>query len=193
MTEEWRDVVGYEGMYIVSNLGNVMSIPRKVKGHNCEYVVPGFRLKKKTDKKGYIRVYLSKNNVDKYVPVHRIVAMAFLPNVENKPQVNHIDGNKENNSVENLEWCTNGENQKHAYAHKLNHRSDNSGRAKIPVVCIDPLTGKPIEVYESYHDAQEKTGISYQNIVKVIRGERQLAGGYKWKKGVMPNDSDEVS
>lgn len=183
MKEEWRDVVGYEGMYIVSNLGNVMSIPRTVNGHYCRYTVPGYMLTKHVDKKGYLRVDLSKNNQGSSIKVHRLVAMAFIPNESNKPQINHIDGNKKNNHVDNLEWCTNGENQIHAYAHGLNHHAETSGRKKVEVQMIDPLTGKIVDEFRSYAEAEKTTGICSQNIRKVILGERQLAGGYEWKRG----------
>ena len=149
--EKWKDVVGYEGAYLVSDKGNVISLPRKIRGNKDSiYEISGITLKKKTDIKGYERVYLSKNNHDRFLPVHRLVAMAFIPNPEGKPQVNHKDGNKTNNNVENLEWCTNGENQKHAYKMGLNVHSDGSGRKKVAVEQIDLITGDVISTYRTF-------------------------------------------
>lgn len=111
MTEIWKDVVGYEGLYQVSNLGRVKSLPKKA----------GFRKQDEkqsaifTDKHGYCKTNLYKNNTHKQVYVHILVAKAFVPNKYNKPQVNHIDGNKSNNQVTNLEWCTAKENIIHAH------------------------------------------------------------------------------
>ena len=101
MTEVWKDVKNYEGLYQISNLGNVKRISS------------GKRLKP-YNRKGYIRVALSKDDTTKHIDIHRLVAQAFIPNPENKPEVNHIDGDKSNNEVSNLEWCTRKENMNHA-------------------------------------------------------------------------------
>ncbi len=101
--EIYKDVKGYEGLYQVSNLGNVKSLHGKGKI---------MRLGKM--KKGYLLVELSKNAVRKGVLVHRLVALAFIPNPENKPQINHKDGVKSNNNLSNLEWVTAIENSRHS-------------------------------------------------------------------------------
>lgn len=110
MKEIWKDIPNYEGLYQISSFGNVKSFPRKGTQTRKERI-----LKFKKDKKGYFFVHLSKNNIQKSIKIHRKVAILFIPNPLNKPQINHIDGNKQNNKLENLEWCTNGENQLHAY------------------------------------------------------------------------------
>ena len=103
MEEIWKEIPGYEKKYKVSNLGNVYSNKHK-------RILKPYKVRK-----GYLRVDLFGSKfVRKHQKVHRLVAMAFIPNPDNKPQINHIDGNPANNCVTNLEWCTNDENQKHA-------------------------------------------------------------------------------
>lgn len=105
--EEWRPVVGYEGLYEVSNLGRVKSLDRVVTGKNGgQYPFKGKILKQRNDKDGYLTVYLCGNGKDKLKKVHRLVGETFLPNTDNLPVINHKDENKLNNCVDNLEWCT---------------------------------------------------------------------------------------
>ena len=111
--EEWRDIPGYKGLYQVSNLGRIKSLIDKKYDLNEKVVKIINRekmLKQNLTKKGYCNVKLYKNGKGKTYKIHRLVAKTFIPNPENKPQVNHIDGNKQNNCVSNLEWNTNEEN-----------------------------------------------------------------------------------
>lgn len=122
--EEWRDIPGYEDRYQVSNFGNVRSVDRFVEqfGHKNSYkrLMKGRTLILRKQRGGYLLATLTRDGKEKKETVHRLVALTFIPNPLNKEQVNHIDGNKENNCVENLEWCTQSENQKHCY-NILNH------------------------------------------------------------------------
>ena len=105
MKEEWKDIENYKGLYQVSNFGNVRNHNKKISQFNS---------------KGYLCVSLYKNNQKKNLRVHRLVAQAFLENKYNKREVNHIDGNKHNNCLSNLEWVTSKENKEHAVEIGLN-------------------------------------------------------------------------
>lgn len=105
MQELFKYISGYEGLYQISNLGNVRSFKAVSKGGNLK---PVYR-------KGYATVILRKNGVSKVHSIHRLIAEAFIPNPDNLPYINHIDGNKSNNDISNLEWCTQLENMRHAF------------------------------------------------------------------------------
>ena len=113
--EEWRAVSGYEGLYEVSSGGKVRRISGWGNKNNGWRQATGL-VKLETNKSGYMRIKLSKNGIRTWYLVHRLVALAFIENPDEKPYVNHKDGNKANNSVDNLEWCTSRENQVHAFA-----------------------------------------------------------------------------
>lgn len=108
--EIWKDIPNFEGLYQVSNLGRVKSLEKKVWNRYQFIKKEEKMLKYGNTPKGYYTVKLYKNSTHCNKKIHRLVAEAFIPNPEGKPQVNHIDGNKKNNNVENLEWCSNKEN-----------------------------------------------------------------------------------
>lgn len=104
MTEIWKDIVGYEGLYQVPNLGNVKRL-KGYKGRGKGYIVEEHLIQPSINSRGYQNVILCKNGKTKTFTMHRLVAIAFLDNSEKLPQVNHKDENKLNNCVDNLEWC----------------------------------------------------------------------------------------
>ena len=123
MREVWRNIKGYEDLYQVSNLGRVKSLSRKIFNGKNYYISKEKILKPAKDKDGYVQVLLYKNNRHKTYKVHRLVAMAFLPNPNNLPQINHKDENKQNNYTSNLEWCTPKYNQNYGNRNKKSSES----------------------------------------------------------------------
>lgn len=173
--EEWKDIKGYEGIYLVSDKGN---IKRKGINKNRKFNI---------SRCGYAMVTLYKNGIVKNILVHRIVAQAFLPNFNNLPQVNHIDGNKLNNNIENLEWCTAKDNILHTYK-ELNRigKSPMKGKfgsknPKAKKVKQFDLNGNLIKIWESQIEARKTLKIANGDISKCCNGKRKTAGGFIWK------------
>ena len=138
--EFWRDIKGYEGLYQISNLGRVKSLHRKYINQYGEFGEKEEFIKKQKlsafnksqkDTKGYFVVSLANNDRGKWVRVHRLVATAFLPNPHNLPEVNHKDGNKQNNNVDNLEWVTRSQNNLHAWRTGLREKGETERVKKI--------------------------------------------------------------
>lgn len=186
MMEEWKDIEGYEGLYQVSNLGKVKSLSRIIiRSNGRQHTVKEKYIKQFQDKCGYMVAYLCKCGKKSNCRVHRLVANAFIPNLKNKPQVNHKDGNKTNNNVNNLEWCTNGENQIHAFQYGLNHHTRISGydnsQSKEIIMC--DLQGNEIKRFGSIKEAGRKMKIQDTNIINVAKRKKSCntAGGYIWR------------
>lgn len=166
-TEDWVWVEGYEGHYKVSNTGKVLSIKsNKILSLN------------RITKDGYNYVALSKNNKAKEFKIHRLVAIHFIPNTKNKPTVNHIDGNKQNNSVENLEWATREENMQHAYDLGLKemHKGSKHSRAKL-------TNEQVVEIKATYQRYKrgfgsvalaKKYGVESSTILRIVQGKRYV-------------------
>ncbi|MBM6615610.1 NUMOD4 motif-containing HNH endonuclease [Desemzia sp. RIT804] len=188
MKEYWKDVIDYEGYYQVSNLGNVRSSDRKIPWKNSFRNLSGSMQRLIEHKSGYIRVGLNKDGKRKYHTLHRLVAKAFVENPENKPEVNHIDGNKGNNIYENLEWVTRSENIKHAVDNNLmTHLKENSNKLKKAIVKTDLSNGELI-LYESLSEANEKEGISKSYLSQILNGQRNQLDGINWAFAVEVTD-----
>jgi len=175
MKEIWKDVKDYEGYYQISNLGNVKSLERYRKGRNNSKCIVKERILKET--KGYCDRYkgvlLCNNGIKKKITIHRLVAQAFVSNLENKPCVNHLDGNKLNNNVKNLEWCTYSENDKHAYKIGLRcNKGEKNSQAKL----TEREVLKIRELYKTGKYTQKEIGNifnnSHQNISGIINRKR---------------------
>ena len=173
---EWRDVPGYEGLYQVSDTGLILGLPKSTSS--------GKIIKPTINADGYLTVCLSKGNAKKTFRVNRLVALAFIPNPLYKLEVNHIDGDKANNTVSNLEWCDRSENEKHAYSAGLKERVPSaacmaaSARAHMRRVRrSDGMT------FESIRDAAAAVGANDKgaSISKVCRGLRKSAHGFDWE------------
>lgn len=169
MKEIWKDIPEYEGLYQVSNLGRIKSLERFIyKGHhNTEKI-----LKQTKCKNGYYYVSLCKDKKVKIIQVHRLVAITFLNNPDNLQIINHIDGNKENNNINNLEWCSYSHNEKEAYKIGL--------KKTIRTNQYD-LNNNYIKTFSSRAEASKKTGVAESDIWRVCKGIRKQAGGYIWR------------
>lgn len=167
MKEIWKDIPGYEGLYQASNLGRIRSLIRN------KILIGGI-------KNGYREVILCKNGKRKYMLVHRLIAQTFLENKKNKPQINHIDGNKHNNNVNNLEWCTRSENMKHAYKIGLQkplYAKINPRAKKIKQYTIDNIF---IKEYDGIKEASKINNLNPRDITKCCKGLRKQVGGFIW-------------
>ena len=168
MIEIWKDIEGYEGLYQISNLGRVKSLNRNK--------VMTLRVKRN----GYKEVSLSKDNTKKHYLVHRLVAQAFIPNTGNKPTVNHIDEDKTNNNVDNLEWATMKEQNNHGtrlqrVGDRISIVQKNRTDLSKRVMCSNG------EIYPSINEASRVLQIDNSYIVKVLKGKRTHAHGYSFK------------
>lgn len=192
MEEIWKDIDGYDGLYQVSNLGNIRSLDVLVNCRGCgKRIRKGRVLKQKIDKYGYYCVCLCENNKRKYFTVHRLVAQAFLPNPDNLPQVNHKDENKLNNRVDNLEYCTNKYNTNYGTAiqrsakRRINHPSSSKQVSQYT------KDGNFVAEYPSSKEACRQTGINFTNINNCCKNRQYIkkgrcytvkyAGGFIWR------------
>lgn len=184
--EIWKDIIGYEGLYKVSNLGNIMSLEKHIINHSDERIQirPPKLLKQHKNQFGYMKVWLYKNSKRKEYAVHRLVAMAFIDNLENKPCVNHIDNNRENNNVNNLEWCTYKENNQWAEIQgrreftKEWREKISATRKTKPVIGIDDEGN---EIFFAKVRDVKKEGFDPKAIIRCCKGLQHKSKGYTWK------------
>lgn len=179
MEEVWKDIPDYEGYYQVSNLGKIKRLPRhkptdKRKTHN------NIR-KPRLAENGYFRINLSKDNSVKWFGIHRLVALAFIPNPDNLPVINHKDENKQNNRVDNLEWCTHQYNREYGTARERQQKTraanpnDKTARKLVgeknsKAILQYSLSGKMIARYKSLSEASVATGVHISTIVRQCKG-----------------------
>lgn len=158
--EKWVLIPNFEE-YAVSNYGNIKNVKYN-------------KLRTLTDVRGYLKISLNKGNFSKMFFVHRLVALLFIDNPENKPQVNHIDGNKKNNYFKNLEWCTARENDTHARNNNL--KNDDFGKNK-PVKITDEKTGE-IFIFVSVGEASGFLGIHKSSVARALKKRNGIYHGY---------------
>jgi hypothetical protein len=173
MSEVWKDVIGYEGYYQVSNKGRVRGLTRTVGAANKKTKIIKGRLKVPTmnEYRGYLQIVLSKKGKNKTFKIHRLVAIVFIENVKNLQDVNHKDGDKLNNNVTNLEWVTRKDNIIHAYDNGLQKHGENRVGAKL----------KDYEAREIYSLANEGL-LSQIDIAKLYGITQQAVSQIKNKK-----------
>lgn len=189
--ENWKPVVGYEGLYEVSDCGNVRGLDRPVNTNirfNNSRIVKGKLIKSNLNNKGYYTVCLCKDGVVNKIPIHRIVATAFIPNPNNERVVNHISGIKTDNRVENLEWVSYRENHWHARTHGL--LTEIGQHNNVAVRCVE--NGKEfascaraaewlIESRNPRIKSYNKSVIG-RNVRECTRGRTPKAYGYHWEE-----------
>ena len=181
MKEEWRSVAGYEGLYEVSSFGRVRSVDREVRNRGGVALKRGRVLSQKVMKSGRKSVNLWKNNTGSMYLVNRLVAVAFLPNPDGLPEVNHKDEVVDNNRVDNLEWCTRKYNAnygtgKFRAAAKMRGRSFNE--KPVDQYALD---GTFIKRHDSAMKAARDTGVTNSSIGRCANGRYKTAGGFIWK------------
>lgn len=191
MIEEiWKPIKGYEGLYEISSLGRVKSLERYVVFKGVKHLRKERVLKSGKNQYGYLYVVICNNNINKHKLIHRLVAETFIPNEHNKRTINHINGIKTDNRIENLEWCTHKENIQKAWEnglYKISEKQRINGKTRgknnnKPVVQLD-LENKVIKVWDSITEASNTLNINATAISNCARTKKSYntAGGYKWK------------
>lgn len=179
MCEIWKDVVGYEGFYEVSNYGRIKSLSKKAKNKNGYRITKEKIMKNVLKNNGYSAITLYKNKKSKTYLIHRLVAQAFINNPHDYPCINHKDENKLNNRIDNLEWCT----PKYNNNYGLHNEKMKKTKQKKYGKAVKQLTndGEIIEIFCCIREANRKTNIGRKEIKKVCEKQYKKAGGYRWE------------
>ena len=174
ITEKWKDIIGYKGYYMISNQGNVKSLDRKIMCNGVYIQLKEKIIKSFANAKGYRSVLLSRDGIQKRYWLHRLVAIAFIPNPGNKPTVNHKKGLKAGNGVSNLEWATQAENNEHSYKvlGKKCIRKKGSENKFSKKIGVYHTNGDKISEYTSVKEAAKGLGVSRSFIYLLTRGKR---------------------
>ena len=170
MEKLWKEIPGTDGKYLISTDGEVMAISRRVSFGARNRWTETKILTPRDNGKGYLELEF----FGKHHYIHRLVAEAFIPNPYNFPCINHKDENKENNSVENLEWCDYSYNTN--YGTRTKRAKEKRFGDRFVVINLD--TG---DVYQTPKDASRATGIHNDSISRVCKGKSKTAGGYRWR------------
>jgi hypothetical protein len=184
MIEEWRPVEGWEGFYEVSSLARVRRLPREVRTCGIKRIFTvricrGGVVKMSTDKAGYYRADLYNGERRKNSLVHRLFAVAFIPNPDAKPCINHIDGDKKNNSADNLEWCTHIENMQHAFATGLTKTFDVLSGDESPNSKLN--SKQVVEIKERLKSGEAIASIFKSYPIKSKSTIAHIRDGHTWK------------
>lgn len=175
VNEIWKDIPGYENLYQISSTGRVKSLNYRGTGEE-KVLNPGL------NSRGYCFVFLCKNGEKKNFNIHRLVALSFIPNPENKPCIDHINGDRLDNRVENLRWCTQKENSNFPLARKNNSDSKlNHPKKSKAILQIDKVTGEVINEFPSAKEAARQLEIYQGGISHCCNGKYNTAYGYIWR------------
>lgn len=179
MKEIWKDIPEYEGLYQVSNLGNVLSLNYANRGY-AKQLVP------KSNNSGRLWVELFKDGKRKAMLIHRLVAMAFIPNPNNYPQINHMDENPKNNNAENLEWCTAKYNvqyflERHPDVFATRKSTEKYGKRLVMPIKQYTQDGILVRCWNNSRQVQKEMGWNDWSISECCRGKRKTAYGFIWQ------------
>ena len=165
--ERWKNIKGYEGFYQVSNLGRVKSVERK-HSFKEKFRIVHERILKPCLTKGYKQIRLCKNSKMSSFYIHRLLAIAFIPNLENKPHINHLNGIITDNSLDNLEWCTHQENMTHAWNIGLiDNSGEKCGTSKLTKLDVAYIR----KTNKTQHELAKQFKVSQPNISDIINNK----------------------
>lgn len=179
MAEIWKDIPNFDGLYMASNLGKIKRLPRKIWNGKSFYLTKEAITYGRKTPKGYMSIELSKPNDEKryLFQVHRLIALSFIDNPKNLPQINHINGVKDDNRLENLEWCDNSYNQIHAYSNGLRGRI-NKGK----YIVAKDKNGNIINRFISIKAARDWLNIKSPRLSNILNSnKRVLYHGFYWE------------